>query len=71
MHEFCKNHDYFNDEPYLINLNGFRIFDDGMGSVNVTDVEESSGFYGISNMIVHENYRTEDQSEMHDVGQTT
>ncbi|XKL59649.1 hypothetical protein PGB90_000665 [Kerria lacca] len=45
-----------------------KIFETGMDSVTATDVEEIDGLYGISNMLVHENYKTDDKNEMNDVG---
>ena len=40
-----------------------------LDTIVVTDIEEKSGYYGISNMIVHENYMIEGLSDMHDVGE--
>ena len=45
-----------------------RMFHDGIESITVTDIEEKSGLYGISNVIVHENYMADGISDMHDVG---
>lgn len=39
-----------------------------MDSIVATDIEETSGLYGISNMIVHENYKTEEMKDMNDIG---
>ena len=45
------------------------MFQDGIDTVIVTDIEEKSGYYGISNVIVHENYMTDGLSDMHDLGE--
>lgn len=45
------------------------MFVDGVDTVIATDIEEKNGYYGISNMIVHENYKIDGISDMHDIGE--
>lgn len=45
-----------------------RIYDRDMEVVMVSDVEENSGLHKISTMIVHENYKADNQNELNNVG---
>lgn len=45
-----------------------RIFENGISAATVTDVNEDGGTYGISNMIVHENFKREHLKDINDIG---